>query len=189
MKTPSVAGTLLKPPLKHPRESRPGLMKLTLIALERHKDDDLTVQYNPKEVQFDKALTWNAGANNKHDLPQVEFSSTAARTLSMELMFDTYEESTDVMDEVHRLQWMCDVMEPDAKGNERDKRPTLVQVVWGKPDMPVFEGVIASLTTKLTMFLPSGMPVRATCSVKIMEAARAFKPERKARPYRTRTQW
>ena len=51
--------------------------------------------------------------------------------------------------------------------------------------MPVFEGVIASLTTKLTMFMPSGLPVRATCGVKIMEAARKFKPERKTRPYRT----
>jgi hypothetical protein len=189
MKPPSLAGTLLKPVIG-PDRNKSGLLRLTLVALERHKNDDLTAQYNPKEIQFDKTLTWNAGANNKHDLPQVEFSSTAARTLSMELLFDTYEEdNVDVMDQVRRLQWMCDVMEPDARGNEQDKRPTLVQVVWGKPELPVFEGVIASLTTKLTMFLPSGLPVRATCGVKIMEAARNFAPERKTRAYRTRTQW
>jgi hypothetical protein len=52
-------------------------------------------------------------------------------------------------------------------------------VVWGAGGPPTdvlgggpFRGVIESLQTKYTMFLPNGTPVRATCNVKIKEAAR-----------------
>ena len=52
-----------------------------------------------------------------------------------------------------------------------------VMRIWGaRPDaggLPAFEGVIESVGMKYTMFLPSGMPVRATCSVKFKEASRA----------------
>ena len=42
---------------------------------------------------------------------------------------------------------------------------------WG--GLPAFEGVIASVSVKYTMFLPSGIPVRATTSVSVKEAGRA----------------
>ena len=69
------------------------------------------------------------------------------------------------------------------------KRPTLVQVRWGNPDLPIFEGVIESVSTKLTMFLPSGTPVRATCNVKMMEAQRSFQAGRKGIPPGPPTRW
>lgn len=168
------------------RQNPPQLMKLILIGLEC--DVNLTAQYNPKEVQIEKSLTWNAGANAKDDRPQLEFASVQARTLSLELMFDTYEQETDVQDYVKKLMKLTTVMEQSANGEE-NKRPSLVQVQWGKPDMPIFEGVIASVSTKLTMFMPSGMPVRATCGVKIMEATRTFKKDKKKQPPRPPTAW
>jgi hypothetical protein len=85
---------------------------------------------------------------------------------------------------------LASVIDPEtSQHTEKDRRPTLVQVQWGKPDMPIFRGVIASLSTKLTMFLPSGMPVRATCTVKLMEASGDFKGERKKRPPGAPTRW
>jgi len=43
-------------------------------------------------------------------------------------------------------------------------------VKWGT--LPDFEGVLESVSTKYTMFLPNGTPVRATCSCKFKEASR-----------------
>jgi len=45
-----------------------------------------------------------------------------------------------------------------------------VLIIWG--GLPAFEGVIESVGTKYTMFLPNGTPVRATCTVKFKEASR-----------------
>ena len=56
-------------------------------------------------------------------------------------------------------------VEPSA---EPESRAARVLVVWG--GLPAFEGVIESIGTKYTMFLPSGTPVRATVSLKMKEA-------------------
>lgn len=172
------------PPTSAPRQ----LQKLTLIGLEC--DVDLEAQYNPKEVSIEKSLTWQAGANSKDDRPQLTFGSVAARTLSMELFFDTFEQETDVQVYLAKLLKLASVIDPDTSNHsEKDKRPTLVQVQWGKPDMPIFRGVISSLSTKLTMFLPSGTPVRATCGVKLMEATADIKGSPVKRPPKGPTSW
>jgi hypothetical protein len=57
----------------------------------------------------------------------------------------------------------------DADGPEDKKRPPKVGVKWGK--LPEFQGVIESVSTKYTMFLPDGTPVRATCHVTVREAS------------------
>jgi hypothetical protein len=161
--------TVFVPPGPARSKPAPQLQKLALVGLEC--DIDVTAQYNPKEVQIEKSLSWNSGANSKDDRPQLEFGAVQARTLSMELMFDTYESEEDVQQHVSKLLKLASVIDPNNKNHtERDRRPTLVQVQWGKPDLPIFRGVIQSISTKLTMFLPSGTPVRATCNVKMMEA-------------------
>jgi hypothetical protein len=168
-------------------KTTPKLEKLVLVALEC--DLHVIAQYNPKEVAIEKSVNWSAGANSKDDRPQLTFSSVAARTLSIELMFDTYEDEIDVQLYVGKLMRMASVIEQDGNiDTEQDRRPTLVQVAWGDPEMPIFRGVIQSLSTKLTMFLPNGMPVRATCGIKLMEASGDFKGGRK-RPPRPPTRW
>lgn len=175
--------THMPPPKRTPI---PLLQKVVLFGLEC--DVDIEAQYNPKEIQIDKTIEWKASPNKKHDKPELEFTAAKARTLSMELMFDTYEEGIDVQGYVRRLLLLSSVMKPD--GNEMEKRPTLVQVRWGNPDMPIFEGVIESVSTKLTMFLPSGTPVRATCTVKMMEAQRAHRLNRGSlKPKGPATRW
>jgi hypothetical protein len=38
--------------------------------------------------------------------------------------------------------------------------------------LPVFKGVVEQLTTKYTMFLPDGTPVRATVSLRMRQAGK-----------------
>src|SRR6266545_2892953 len=49
------------------------------------------------------------------------------------------------------------------------KRPPPCLFLWGQ-NFPSFMGVIDSLSTKYTMFLPDGTPVRATVSVSMKQA-------------------
>lgn len=161
--------------------------KVSIVGLEVRVD--LIAQYNPKEVQIEKSANWTAHATSKQDNPGLEFTSAAARTLSMELLFDTYEEGLDVGEKyVAKLMQLISVMDPD--GDEQHKRPSLVQVRWPDRSYATFEGVLESVSTKYTMFSPSGFPVRANCTVKIKEARREFKGEpRRVAPPRSSTRW
>ena len=150
-------------------EYRPP-QKISIIGLEIAVD--LVAQYNPKEIQIEKSLTWNPAANKKADLPDLEFSSSGGRTLSLELLFDGYEENVDVSEVyVAKLMQLCSIMNPDA--SEKLKRPSMVEICW--PTKVKFRGVIQSVSTKYTMFAPDGRPVRATCNIKVAEALPGFK--------------
>jgi hypothetical protein len=52
------------------------------------------------------------------------------------------------------------------------KRPPMVRFTWGG-SLPVFQGVISSLTVKYTMFLADGTPVRATVTAGMTLAEKA----------------
>ena len=90
--------------------------------------------------------------------------------MSFELMFDGFETGTNVhtafVDNLVKL-----ALVQDPSGAEEKKRPPKVGVKWGSGKLPEFEGVIESVSTKYTMFLPDGTPVRATCHVTIREAS------------------
>lgn len=148
--------------------SNSATAKLTIIGLD--KGGPVTAQYNPKEIGVDKSVPWQKAPTSTGDQPELTFTSAEGRSMSFEMFFDTYEQGTDVhAAHVSKLLELAMVMEPN--GAEDKKRPTRVKVIMGA--MPAFEGVIESIGTKYTMFLPSGVPVRATCSVKIKEASRA----------------
>ncbi len=166
--------------------------KVRIFGLEI--DVALTAQYNPKEIQIEKSVTWTPSASSKNDRPDLEFASVGARTLSMELLFDTYEDQSasgavDVAAKyVSKLMQLISVIDHD--GVEAHRRPSVVQVRWDGGEHPIFEGVLQSVSTKYTMFAPCGRPVRATCTVKLMEATRSFKndPDRKV-PLSGQSQW
>ena len=141
--------------------------KIIIIGLENGVN--LVAQYNPKEIGLDKSVPWQKGKNSKANTPDLEFTSADGRSLSVELFFDTFEEQTDVHAKyVAKLLKLAEVM--DENGSEEKKRPTRVKVKWGS--LPEFQGVLESISTKYTMFLPNGTAVRATCSCKFKEASR-----------------
>ena len=145
--------------------------KVAIIGMEINVD--LVAQFNPKEVQIDKSANWSPvdEAKMKQNGSDLRYEGTkpTPRTLSMELLFDGYEDNVDVsITYVAKLMQLINVMDPDGNDDDR-KRPSIVQVVWPHPDKSKFQGVLQSVSTKYTMFNPDGKPVRATCSIKIME--------------------
>ena len=62
------------------------------------------------------------------------------------------------------------VIDPSSPDEDK-KRPPRIKVSWGDR-LPPFIGVLESVSTKYTMFLRDGTPVRATCGLKLLEANR-----------------
>lgn len=142
--------------------------KLTIVGLE--SGVTFTAQFNPKEIHIDKQVPWSKTKTSKSDQPELEFSGAEGRSMSFDLSFDTYEAKTDV-----HSTWLAKLlsldMAMDPEGGEDRKRPTRVRVQWGAGALK-FEGVIESVAIKYTTFLANGLPVRATCTVKLKEASR-----------------
>jgi len=119
------------------------------------------------ELVFDKEIPWtdSNGANNSDDAA-VEFSSGQPKTLSCELLFDTYKKREDVTgtgpSQLLKL----------ADADPALKRPPMVTFTWG-PGKNTFNGVIQTVGVKYTMFLPDGTPCRATVNLKVKEASKA----------------
>lgn len=131
----------------------------------------VTAMFNPKEIQIDKSVAWSKQAASRDDQPSLEFWSADGRVMSFELLFDGFETGTNVHTAfIDNLLKLAMVKDPD--GAEDAKRPPKVRVRWAGVTVPDFEGVIESVSTKYTMFLPDGTPVRAVCRVAVREASR-----------------
>lgn len=129
----------------------------------------VTAMYNPKEIEVEKSVPWTKSPISTGDRPSLAFSSAEGRTMSFELMFDGFETGTNVhtafVDPLMKL-----TLVQDPNGPEDKRRPPRVSVKWGEGKLPEFQGVIESVSTKYTLFLPDGTPVRASCRVTIREA-------------------
>ena len=133
-------------------------------------------QYNPKELEIAKSVPWSKvneanKSNQKSDQTQgvhMEFTGAEGRSISLELLFDSYEtKDTKVSAAVANLEKLASVRKP-GNPKEEFKRPHRCLVVWG--DVVKMSCVIDSLSVKYTMFSPEGVPLRATCVVKLKEA-------------------
>jgi hypothetical protein len=94
--------------------------------------------------------------------------STVLLTLPLEIEAgpnDSIEHATTLLREAV-AKGLLTIVEPSGEPGRR------VMVVWSG-GLPEFMGVIESVSTKYTMFLPSGTPVRATASVRVKEADKA----------------
>ena len=149
----------------HP--SKPGVV--SIASVDTHIQVD--AQYNHKELQVDKTVPWQkkSQANKTQETGiQLEFTGAEGRSLTLELLFDGYETKSSVAGKVETLNTMASVLEPGS-ADETKRRPHLCVVTWGST-VPTFKCVIESLSVKYTMFSDQGVPLRATCTVKLKEA-------------------
>jgi len=119
-------------------------------------------------MSIDDAANWTPSANSIGDAPTMEFTSGEPKTLSLELMFDSFEKRENVHDK------FVQPLESLVASDPQLDRPPMVQVTWGQT-LPAFKGVVSNIQTKYTMFLPDGTPVRATCNVVMKQASSASK--------------
>jgi hypothetical protein len=104
---------------------------------------------------------WETHRNSEPDEPTLNFTSGEAKTLSVELMFDTYEEGISVKPFVTSLlNFSFASTSPNATAP--------VDFTWG-PNGP-FRAFITTADARYTMFLPDGTPARATVGLNMSGA-------------------
>lgn len=139
-----------------------ALVKAKIQAMDEKGQaigDAVPVLFNPGDYSIEKsnqfASTMIPGLSN----PLLHFISGNTQTLTMDLFFDTYEEGTDVRKYTGQITSLLDI-------NSELHAPPICQFVWGSL---LFKAVLERASQKFTMFLESGIPVRAALSVTFKE--------------------
>lgn len=147
-------------------------------AFLTRKDNPLLVVpclFNPKELSVEKSNQFAEVNIPGLPSPIFQFVRGNARSVSMDLFFDTYEEGIDVRVFTDRITgWdagsMFSKLPGAAKGlmdiDSDLHAPPICLFIWGAF---IFQCIIERVSKRFTMFLPEGIPVRATLSVTLKE--------------------
>lgn len=144
-----------------------GLVHASLIDLRTQAA--VEVLFNPEEYTVKKDNRYAEAAVPGLSSPLLQFVNGSLATLTMSLFFDTLEEhrhggrlvpgKSDVRAFTGQVAGFLDI-DPETHA------PPPLQFVWGEL---VFTCVLTSVTQRFTMFLDSGIPVRAQLDVAFSE--------------------
>jgi nucleoid-associated protein YgaU len=129
----------------------------------------ITVMFNPNSYSIGKTVEWNApkastGSTKtdvKANAQTPSFGGGDARSLSLELFFDTTElneQARDVRLQTEQIARLTEI---------KNGRPPVCDVAWGKGTP--FRGMISSLTQRFVLFYKTGTPLRAWLAVTFTE--------------------
>ncbi len=147
-------------------------------AFLTRKDNPLLIVpclFNPKELSVEKSNQYAEANIPGLPSPVFQFVRGNARTVSLDLFFDTYEEGLDVRLFTDRITgWdagsMFSKLPGIAKGlmdiDSDLHAPPICLFIWGAF---IFQCIIERVSKRFTMFLPEGIPVRATLNVTLKE--------------------
>lgn len=130
--------------------------------------DQFEVLFNPTEYTFESSSKWEEQKGNRRP-PELQYTGSERKKLSMDLFLDTYETLQDVRQYTAKFAQLL-VVTTDNGNN--GKRPPVVQLSWGpaNPDSGFpFTCVLASLKQQFVLFASDGTPVRAKLSVQFTE--------------------
>lgn len=158
------------------------LVKAKLISLDNPKEE-IVFMFNPTQLQFSRSIqtNQNGGARSSEGIPKVSFAHPNPYSLKIQnIMLDTYEEGKSVMPEIEKFK---KTVEFSTQGRGRHKRPSIFLFTWG--DQKYLRCFVKTLSYNLTMFLPSGEPVRATVNLDLEEVDEINEPGNTGAPRST----
>lgn len=143
-----------------------GLERATVrIVNGREKGTALECAFNPNAYTVDNSVNYGERGAAGSGSAVAQFVDGNARTLSMELFFDTSEEAADVRETyTQHLDTLLSV-------DERLQAPPACRFVWGGG--LDFTALLERARKRFTKFRPDGTPVRARVDVVFRE----FEPE------------
>jgi hypothetical protein len=146
-----------------------ALAKLNILVeakskpLEFDHGNPIVALFNPNAISIQKTANWKLVPAAERDVPGSQFTFGEPATLTMDLLFDTYEAASDVRKHTERVVALTTV---EQHGDFH--RPPVCQLSWGAFGV-FFQGVLQSLSQRYTLFLPDGTPVRATLGCSFRE--------------------
>ncbi len=159
-----------------PSKDKPSLQKAKILSVDgKGKElNTLECQFNPETLTISKSVEWHApkaGDNQKEaqpllNAPDLEFGGGNPAEFSLDLIFDTtILGNQDVRGYTNQLLSLTLMGGGDS--SKSDEEPPAVQFVWG--ELLLFVAVIKKIELHFTMFLPSGIPVRARAKVDFIQ--------------------
>ncbi|MCT7948231.1 phage tail protein [Ancylothrix sp. C2] len=153
--------------------------KLEKAKLISDESDTIEFMFNPTQLVFQQSVQLNPsdGARTESGLPKVSFGYPEPCTLSLsDILLDRYEEGTSVLDDLRKMIKAVNFAE---KGDAKGKRPPIYIFTWG--EQQYLRCFVESITYKLTMFLPNGLPVQAKIDMTLKEVdASVSQPNQKS---------
>ena len=144
-----------------------SLTKATITNL--NNKEKIACLFNPTEYTIAKTNNWQAKPVVGKNVPKMEFTGGGARSMTVELLFDVFEDPLgDVRNHTDKL-WKLLLTDPSKQNTSTKKaRPPYILFEWG--DNWHFKAAITSLSIRFTLFRHNGVPVRALASITLMEA-------------------
>jgi nucleoid-associated protein YgaU len=130
---------------------------------------EIAFQLNPKELTMAKTAKWETKNQKKaSSAPPASYQGPEPQKLTVEMYFDaSLARDASVVQQVEDL-FKATAPTEKSKGTKTPS-PPWVRFMWG--GLSGFVGYITSVSAKYTLFAPSGMPIRAVCTVAMTELA------------------
>jgi hypothetical protein len=136
-----------------------------IIRILDSNEDDIKVMFNPNEYTISTSADMGYKDGKEKNTDAIPFfNKVNVADFTVKLIFDTYEKhgntpaGTDVRTLTKRI---AKLVTPFVAGTVK-KKPPVCLFIWGSF---TYRGVIHKLDQKFTLFLPTGIPVRAELMV------------------------
>ncbi|MFE0107219.1 LysM peptidoglycan-binding domain-containing protein [Streptomyces sp. NPDC059009] len=126
--------------------------------------------FNPAQLTIGRRATWTVTpAASNRDGATPEFMGAEPREMSVEIFLDSSEKpsSESVMKKVDALLDCCAVTDKSQKADQPS--PPWVRFQWGSFKTARFTAYVSSADASYTLFGTSGVPIRATCQLRLHE--------------------
>ncbi|MBX9421084.1 MULTISPECIES: LysM peptidoglycan-binding domain-containing protein [Streptomyces] len=139
---------------------------------------EVRFEFNPDQLQLSRSASWfteQAVAYDRGAPPK--FTGSQPAQLQLEVFLDRSGDpsSNDVKQQVELLLSCCEVTQQSI--GAKAPSPPWVQFTWGSFSTVQFVAYVTSVSATYTLFSPSGMPIRATCSLALTEISSATKKQ------------
>jgi hypothetical protein len=137
--------------------------------LETERGTQIKCMFNPSTLKLSKSNGWSGSNQIGRDAPELVFDGGGSGSLSLELIFDTTADGSNVTVHTNKLADLMkvDTQLPDYDETKNNGRPQWVKFHWG--DWHTFAAVITSLSITFTYFSASGLPLRANVSMDLTQ--------------------
>ena len=123
--------------------------------------ETIVAMFNPNRMTVSRSVQWQNQQAAKRDNPEMQFTGAEPATLSIDLLFDTWDtpdpESAKKSVKTAHVDKLLKLTVVDGAKH----RPPVCRLQWGEQGI-FFQGVLQQLETQYTMFTSLGVPVRAT---------------------------
>jgi LysM repeat protein len=134
-------------------------MAFARARIEPEDQPPIEVLFNPTQYSLEKSNQIAEIGVPGLGAPILQYVRGNARSLTMDLFFDTYEQQADVRQHTDRIYGLLRI-------DGTRHRPPICTFIWGNFR---FRCVLERVSGRFTLFLADGRPVRATLSVTLKE--------------------